>query len=158
MTTNVHRLEPRPQTFLTLLVRVQKMVSMAKVTRLKEPLGVILGLDNLTLNYMLGRFLDYSKTRAVPQAGQHSGGHWWHDHMPQVAIGSSSPSIRDLLGRLVDDAILVHQGGITAYERVTANNSKLYIDIEGAYWTFEIEGSSYATVHIPEIVFRTGRK
>lgn len=153
MSKVVHLHIQKSDPFCSLILRVNKTVDNPDVKRLREPLAVILGLDELTVKYLADLQKQFLFLRQREQSGAFLDRVVWRDRMPRVCVAASDPVVQDLIGRLIDTPCVIHDG-IAPCESAKVELMELVLDESGFSWTFTLEGSHYHTESLPMNVFK----
>lgn len=140
--------------FCALLVRTNKTMEHEQVVRLREPLCIILGLDELTTNYVINLSKQYNKLEAVKESGFLLDRIVWRDNMPRVCVAASDPDVQNAIGTLTGQPVVLMEG-IAPCESAKVDDMELIVDRNGVSWTFSLEGSHYHSESIPVSVFTT---
>lgn len=157
MSKVVHLKVSKPDPFCSLLLRVNKTAVNPDVTRLREPLAVILGLDELTVKYLVDLHKQFEFLRDRSDSGAFLDRIAWRDRMPRVCVAASDPIVQHLISQLIDVPCAIHPG-ITPCESAKVDLMELVLDSSGFSWTFSLEGSHYHTESLPFKVFKIAQE
>ena len=155
--SKVVQLITKQDPFVSLILRVTKTVDNPDVTRLREPLAMILGLDELTIKYLADLHTQYDFLCHREQSGAFLDRIAWRDRMPRVCVAADDLVVRELIGQLIDTPCVIHPG-ITPCESAKVELMELVLDEHGFSWTFSLEGSHYHTESLPISVFRIAQE
>lgn len=153
--SNVIKLPIKQPPFCTVVARVEKTIESEHVTRLREPLAIVLGLDSLSCDYLDSLFNQFFFLNNSPMTGPMIDRITWNDFMPRVCAENSP--ILDL-PKLTHVGIVIHNESISDFNPVNVQMMQVTIDKNGASWSFVLHDSHYHSVSIPLTVFKTARE
>lgn len=143
--------------FCSLIIRIDQGKQDETVIRLKPPIALILGLDELTVNYITDLIHQYNTLRKLPNSGILLDEIQWRDTTPDVYVGSSEPLVRDIINQLIDQPVILQEGTVP-FMRANAEEMTLSIDDLGVSWDFHVEGSHYFSHPIPVKTFAIAKE